>query len=175
LFNVPKLLLGEPQRKRLKAPLGQLVSGSVSECTQALRSAQQNEKPRLLILVGDTISRNAIESGVKPDIMIIDQKEKRGRALGFTHGKRRVFRATNEPATIDLLAWQAVAEAIKGGDAAVVIDGEEDLLTLVAIEAAPNGCIVAYGQPGEGIVLVRVTEEKKSEIQQIIDEMEKVD
>ncbi len=55
------------------------------------------------------------------------------------------------------------------------MDGEEDLLTLVAILVAPAGSIVAYGQPEIGIVLVRISEDKKDEIQALIDRMKKLD
>jgi uncharacterized protein (UPF0218 family) len=53
------------------------------------------------------------------------------------------------------------------------VDGEEDLLTLVAIMVAPAGSIIAYGQPATGIVLVRVTPNKKNEIKALIDQMKK--
>jgi len=175
MFNVPKLLLAEGQRQRLKKPLGQLVAGSASECNEALKRVLDGEKPLLLILVGDTISRNALGSGIKPDVIILDNKEMRAGAVEFAHGKKRVFRTSNAQGTIDLMAWQAVAEAVQKGDGAVLVDGEEDLLTLAAITVAPVGSIVAYGQPGEGIVIVRVTVEKKNEIQSMVDKMTRVD
>ena len=175
MFAVSKLLLTEAQREHLKDPLGQLVAGTSSECNQKLKDMQAAEKPRLLILVGDTISRNAIQFGIKPDVIIIDNKEMRGDAAEFAHGKSRVFRTVNEPSTINLLAWQAVAEAIERGDGAVLVDGEEDLLTLVAILVAPGGSVVAYGQPEIGIVLVRISDAKKNEIQALLDRMIKVD
>jgi uncharacterized protein (UPF0218 family) len=170
-LNVPKLLLTGEQRQRLKEPLGQLIMGPPSECNQALKNVQDEDKPRLLILVGDTISRNALSSGIRADVIIIDNKEMRGEAIGFTHGKARVFRTVNPQGTIDLLAWEAVAEAVQRGDGAVLVDGEEDLLTLVAIMVAPVGSVVAYGQPAQGIVIVRVTAKKKNEVQALVDEM----
>ena len=172
---MPRLLLTEGQRQSLKEPLGQLIAGSTSECNQALKRVQDDEKPRLLILVGDTISRNALHSGIRANVIIIDNKEMRAGAVEFTHGKARVFRTVNPQGTIDLLAWEAVAEAVQKGEGAVLVDGEEDLLTLVAIIAAPVGSIVAYGQPGEGIVVVRVTVKKKNEIQALVDEMGRSD
>jgi hypothetical protein len=108
-------------------------------------------------------------------VIIIDRKEKRESAVEFSHDKARVFRAVNEPATISFAAWQAVAEAIEKGNSAVVVEGEEDLLALVAIVVAPIGSVVAYGQPGQGIVIVRVTPSKRSEIQRQIDQMKRTD
>ena len=174
MSEVPKLQITESQRAILKEPLGELISGTLLECNEALKKAQETEKTPRLILVGDTISRNAIQSGIRPDVIIIDHKEKRGGAVEFSHGKARVFRAINEPATISFPAWQAVAEAIEKGNSAVVVEGEEDLLTLVAIIVAPIGSVVAYGQPGQGIVIVRVTPTKKNEIQTQIDQMRKM-
>jgi uncharacterized protein (UPF0218 family) len=136
---------------------------------------QDGEKPRMLILVGDTISRKALHSGIRADVIIIDKKEMRAGAVEFTHEKTRVFRTVNAQGTIDLLAWEAVAEAVRKGSGAVLVEGEEDLLTLVAIIVAPVGSIVAYGQPGEGIVIVRVTVKKKNEIQALVDEMGRAD
>jgi uncharacterized protein (UPF0218 family) len=173
MFDVSKLRLTENQRDLLKKPLGQLVAGTFAECNRALRAVQDTESPSRLILVGDTISRNAIHSGIRPDVIIIDQREMRREAVQFNHGKARVFRTLNEPATINFLAWQAVTEAVEKGDSVVVVEGEEDLLTLVAILVAPVGSVVAYGQPSVGIVLIRVTSNKKNEIQALIDQMEK--
>ena len=175
MFLVAKLVLTEDQRALLKKPLGELVTGTTSECNRRLKEVQETERPRLLILVGDSITKNALESGISPDVIIIDRLEKRKEAAEFESGKVRVFRARNEPGGIDLLAWNAIAEAIEQGNSMVIVDGEEDLLTLAAIIAAPPNSVVAYGQPDEGIVLVRVSDQKKDEISRIIDGMQRRD
>jgi len=54
----------------------------------------------------------------------------------------------------------------------IVVDGEEDLLVIVAVLYAPEGSLVVYGQPGEGIVVVRVTGEKRAEAVGILKAME---
>ena len=56
----------------------------------------------------------------------------------------------------------------------IVINGEEDLLALPAVLFAPEGSFVVYGQPKEGVVVIKVTAEKKAEVKLIIDEMEVV-
>jgi uncharacterized protein (UPF0218 family) len=53
-----------------------------------------------------------------------------------------------------------------------VVDGEEDLLTLVAVLYAPENAVVVYGQPYEGIVLVKVSPEKKAEALEFLKAME---
>ncbi len=54
----------------------------------------------------------------------------------------------------------------------MVVDGEEDLLTLVAVLCAPENSLVVYGQPHEGIVVVKVTEKTKRKIRRIVEAME---
>jgi hypothetical protein len=53
----------------------------------------------------------------------------------------------------------------------IVVEGEEDLLTLIAIMNAPQESLVVYGQPHEGIVVVKVTEDKKTEISELLKAM----
>ena len=40
----------------------------------------------------------------------------------------------------------------------IVVDGEEDLLALPAIALAPLTSVILYGQPDEGLVIVKVDE-----------------
>jgi uncharacterized protein (UPF0218 family) len=54
----------------------------------------------------------------------------------------------------------------------VMVDGEEDLLTLVAVLSAPEHALVVYGQPHRGIVVVKVTEETRERMRRIVDAME---
>lgn len=157
----------------MKTPLGELVTGSTDECTRALAEVLRSEKPSRVILVGDTVSRYAIEFGIRPQIIIIDNKEKRGPAVEFAHNKQLVLQTKNAAGTIELDAWKKVEEAVGRGNCAVIVDGEEDLLTLVAILVAPLGSLVVFGQPDQGIVLVRITSEKKREIEKIIEQMDR--
>ena len=51
------------------------------------------------------------------------------------------------------------------------VRGEEDLLALVCIALAPDGAIVAYGQPGEGAVIVRVDPSTRGRVHDILRRM----
>jgi uncharacterized protein (UPF0218 family) len=53
-----------------------------------------------------------------------------------------------------------------------MVDGEEDLLALVAVLSAPEDALVVYGQPHVGIVVVKVTEETREKMRHIVDAME---
>jgi hypothetical protein len=81
----------------------------------------------------------------------------------------------NPPGTITQEAIVAIQDALKSSHRTkIVVDGEEDLLTLIAILHAPESSFVVYGQPYEGVVVVKVTPQKKSEIADILKAMENV-
>ncbi len=163
----------EAQRGLLKKPLGELIKGTPAECSRKLKEVVANEKPPRLVLVGDAVARNAFQTGITPDVTIIDHMEKRGKAVEFGYTSKNVLRVENAAGTVTSEAWQIVEEAVRQGDSIVNVEGEEDLLTLVAILSTPERSLVVYGQPDEGIVLVRVSADKKREISKIIEHMDK--
>jgi hypothetical protein len=158
---LPKLVLTEELRPSLKRPLGTLLPGDGSEIYQEVAQLISLKKPPRVIFVGDAVSRNAAARGLRRDVMIIDNKEKRVQAEPLEVSAARTFRVRNERGTISSNAWAAVDEAIESGDAIMIVDGEEDLLTLVAMAVAPSGSFVVYGQPGEGLVLVEIDDEAR--------------
>jgi GTP-dependent dephospho-CoA kinase len=127
-----------------------------------------------VILVGDTVSRNATQRGIRADLMIIDNLEKRSRAKTYAFTPKRKIKTKNPAGMIEAQAREAVEQAILASGDLIEVEGEEDLLAVVAVQASPPGSLVVYGQPGEGIVLVRVSEAKKAEAQAILDQMEKI-
>jgi hypothetical protein len=151
-----RLILTEQLRRSLKQPLGKLFPGSGPEIYEEADKAISMRKPPRVIFVGDAVARNAVTKGIRRDVMIIDNKEKRTQTKPLDAYAKRTFRARNDPGSIGSQAWAAVEEAIESGDAMVIIEGEEDLLTLVAMAVAPLGSFVIYGQPGEGLVIVDV-------------------
>jgi hypothetical protein len=151
-----KLLLTEELRSSLKRPLGKLLPGSGPEIYEEIATTISLRKPPSVIFVGDAVAKNALTKGIRRDVIIIDNKEKRTQTKPLDARAKRTFRVRNERGTIGSQAWAAVEEAIESGDATVIIEGEEDLLTLVAMAVAPLGSLVIYGQPGEGLVMVEV-------------------
>jgi uncharacterized protein (UPF0218 family) len=132
------------------------------------------EKPTKLILVGDSVSRQASQAGVGADVMIIDNLEKRQKAIPYVHSRNRVITAKNQAGRIEDEARLAVERAIAGEADLVEIDGEEDLLAIIAVLAAPTGSLVVYGQPNEGVVLVRVSSERKASAEQVLQQMDRL-
>jgi uncharacterized protein (UPF0218 family) len=170
--NVIRLLTTE-LRKELKKPQGLLIDGPFEKTTKRLKELIEEEKPSLIISVGDVVSRNMIEYGVSLNVLIVDNKVMRKPIQPITVDADQTLYAENPPGNITDEAWAAIRSAIEQkGQTRVMIEGEEDLLTLVAVLAAPENALVVYGQPHVGIVVVKVTEETKERMRRIVDAME---
>lgn len=170
--NVIRLLTTE-LRKELKKPQGLLIDGPFEKTTKRLKEFIEEEKPSLIISVGDVVSRNMIEYGVSLNVLIVDNKVMRKPIQPITVDADQTLYAKNPPGAVTDEAWAAIRSAVEQkGQTRVMIEGEEDLLTLVAVLAAPENALVVYGQPHVGIVVVKVTEETKERMRRIVDAME---
>ena len=138
-----------------------------------LRELIEKEKPSLVISVGDIVSRNMIEYGVSLNVLIVDNKVMRKPIQPITVDADQTLYAKNPPGAITDEAWTVIRRAVEQkGQTRVMIDGEEDLLTLVVVLSAPEDALVVYGQPHRGIVVVKVTEETREKMWRIVDAME---
>jgi uncharacterized protein (UPF0218 family) len=160
-------------RRKLKEPVGTLIRGSFAETMKRFRNFVEEEKPPFVVSVGDTVSRNLVKSHMFPQLAIVDNKCMRRtvREPALLTAEKTIH-IKNPRATITTEAITAIQEALKSHTRIkMVVDGEEDLLTLIAVLYAPENSFVVYGQPYEGIVVVKVTPEKKAEIAEILREM----
>jgi uncharacterized protein (UPF0218 family) len=166
-------LLTDVLRKELKKPQGLLIEGSFKETVKRLKELIEKEQPSLIISVGDMVSRNMIQGSIPPDVLIVDNKVMRKPVQPIEIDTKHILYANNPPGTITDEAWNVIRRAIeKKGQIEVVIDGEEDLLTIVAVLSVPENAIVVYGQPHVGIVVVKVTEETRENMRRFVDAME---
>lgn len=118
-----------------------------------------------MIAVGDKVTESLQELGRTPDVQVIDETEGRVRRLPPEVPYVRILRAKNPAGTITREATEAVRGAFAGAKPVrVLIEGEEDLLAIPAIDAAPEGSVLYYGQPGKGVVRVSVDGRAKSSV-----------
>ncbi|MHA1721628.1 MAG: GTP-dependent dephospho-CoA kinase family protein [Candidatus Baldrarchaeia archaeon] len=171
----PIFKLPEHLRSKLKKPLGQLIKGPPNITIKVVKEIIEKSYPPKIITVGDIVTYSIKEHGLPLSIAIIDQKtmrEKSNVTIDYTDIEV-VIKVTNPPATITLDAWRAIENAmLKNKEVIILVDGEEDLLALPAIYLAPEGSIILYGQPNEGIVVVKADQKTKEEIKKILSEME---
>ena len=55
--------------------------------------------------------------------------------------------------------------------ARVMVEGDEDLMAMLAIAMAPVSAMVFYGQPGVGVVAVKANAVSKSKNREILSQM----
>ena len=159
-------------RAKLKEPFGVLIRGTFSETMSQLVALVERENPSKIVSVGDTVSRNLHATGIKPQLSITDNKSMRKRTRPAAFPAKKVVHVKNPQGTITDEAIVAIREALESDlQTHIIVDGEEDLLTLAAVLEAPEKALVVYGQPYEGVVVVKVTPEKKNEAQEILNAM----
>ena len=162
-------------RRKLREPLGILIRGSFSETMKRFKDITEKEKPSRTISVGDTVSKNLVKNHMFPQLSIVDNRVMRKRIQPTSLAAENTICVRNPPGTITEEALLAIRDAFKSNRRVkIVVDGEEDLLTLIAVFYAPENSFVVYGQPYEGVVVVKVTPEKKAEVAEILKAMENV-
>lgn len=160
-------------RKKLKKPIGTLIPGPFDETMKNIKDLAEEKKPVMIISVGDIVSKNLTKNNVSPKLSIVDNKVMRKRIQPIKLRTEKTLHAKNPAGTITAEALATIQEALKYNcHVKMVVEGEEDLLTLAATLYAPENSFVVYGQPLEGIVVVKVTKEKKEEIAEILKDME---
>lgn len=152
-FSDPEL------RREVSEPLGDLVSEQ-----EAVKLAKGSRG--LVVTVGDVVSRSLLERGIRPGLVVFDERTRRRGCTEFPRDLIRGYRirqVVNPPGTISSDAYGELKRLISlSGHSALKILGEEDLLGLLAIEFAPVGSLVFYGQPDMGIVVVKVDGKSKA-------------
>ncbi|MFW5911481.1 MAG: GTP-dependent dephospho-CoA kinase family protein [Halolamina sp.] len=159
------LTLPPELREAFKEPFGPLYT----DIDDLLADADEP-----IIAVGDMVTYHLREAGHEPHVSIVDGLTERAaipdevRAGLAGAGERRID-VVNEPAGLSRELLVSLREAVDAEeDTLLVVEGEEDLATLPAVLAAPLGGSVVYGQPGEGMVLVRVTEENRATMRDLL-------
>ncbi|MFQ5999373.1 MAG: GTP-dependent dephospho-CoA kinase family protein [Candidatus Bathyarchaeia archaeon] len=140
---------------------------------KTLKELIKKEKPSKIISVGDTVSDNMTRHGISLQVLIVDNKVMRAPIQPIAVDADQTLHVKNPPGTLTEEAWAVIRKALRGNQRTkVLVDGEEDLLTLVAVLCAPENSLVVYGQPREGIVVVKVTEKSREKMRRIVDAME---
>lgn len=152
--------LPERLRAKLAKPTGRLYS---AEEIKGQKFASAVMEAPMVITVGDRVTETLGAMGRVPDVQVVDSLENRKERAPPEVAYARRISVENPPATITEGAMDAIREAFRGQKPVrVAVKGEEDLLAIPIIVLAPASALVFYGQPGEGIVVVKVDAESKS-------------
>ena len=160
----------------LKKPFGELIKQEeISK--QKINSLVKDSK--VLITVGDATTEKIISFGLTPDLSIIDCVERRIRrteskilelkTFFLTTTKFKQYQCKNPKGTITKEAYITIKKILMKGEQAIIfIDGEEDMLALAVFALAPLDSVVFYGQPLEGLVSVKINDKIKNKSRNLL-------
>ncbi len=162
-------------RDELRKLHGKLYNGDGIETTTNIIKDMDNCAK--IISVGDIVTFNLLSAGLVPDLAIVDNRTKRNPVSdkitqGTKHGHFMTISVESPPGIITEELLEEIQAAMKSNrPIQIVVKGEEDLAALPAIAMAPISSVIIYGLPDKGAVVVRVTEDKKKEIQSLLNKM----
>ena len=162
--------LPDSLRNQLKIPLGLLLPENQTDKTNIQKYLSKNS---YIITVGDRTTKKMIEFGLIPSLQIIDGQEKREKKEPPKLANAIELTVQNPAAEITSQSIEMIKNALMmQPPVRLFVDGEEDLLVLPVCIHAPENAIVLYGQPNEGLVIVKITPEIRNKVQSLLDLME---
>ena len=162
--------LQENLRNELKIPLGDLIKNTDSAKVRIIKQIYA-ENP--VVTIGDATSEILINMGLVPFLQIVDGKEKRReRELPLDDSIATHLSCVNPPGELTQESIDTIKKSFNSKPPIrVLVDGEEDLLVLPTCLFSPQNYVIMYGQPNEGLVIVRITNEVREKVQNIVNSM----
>ena len=153
--------------------MGELWIGDVETNLERLLNFLKEIKPICLATVGDFVSYNILAADIHPDIVVVDHRIMR-KSIDPIELEREYVNVPNAAGTINAQAQKVLYQAAKEcKHLAIIVDGEEDLLVLPLMAYMPNGSVVIYGQPREGMVVIALNEERRAWAQSFMEKMQR--
>jgi GTP-dependent dephospho-CoA kinase len=161
----------------LKEPFGNLIPDkniTKGKLNAVLRNAKK------IISVGDATTDRLISFGIIPNISVVDGKERRMKREYVNNSSlnrdqkdknlAKELKCSNEAGTISKKAVEILQNALgMSSPVKIIIDGEEDLLALPLFLIVPDKSVVMYGQPCEGLVVVRINSRIRKKAKDLMD------
>lgn len=161
--------LPDELRTRLATPLGTVYSAEEAKGA-GFKTLVKNAP--MTVTVGDRVTDTLGAMGRTPDVQVVDGVERRVVRAVPTVPYARLIRVKNPAGMITEEAITGMKEAFLGKKPVrIQVEGEEDLMAMLAIAMSPVSAIVFYGQPGTGVVAVRANAIAKSRNRTILAQM----
>ncbi|HEX7017679.1 MAG TPA: pantetheine-phosphate adenylyltransferase [Patescibacteria group bacterium] len=152
------LHITEAQKSLLRQPLGHLVDEPTATHEQ-----------QTVYLVGDATLEKFVENDWLYDLAVYDQRQLREQTSSAVIKNIQPDVTVDNPAsTITLQLVKVLENALQENQKHILVNGEEDLATVVLILLAPLKTCLYYGQPHRGLVEVIVTEQLKDKVFRIL-------
>lgn len=161
--------LPEDMRAELATPLGRVFSGEETNGPEFQRLVKESP---MIVTVGDRVTDTLGSMGRTPDVQVVDGVERRIKRKPPSVPYARLVKVKNPAGTLTAEAISGMKQAFVGKKPVrVQVDGEEDLMAMLAIAMAPVFAMVFYGQPGVGVVAVRTDATAKARNRAILAKM----
>ena len=162
--------LPDSLREQMKIPLGILLPESQTQKDEIQKYLSENS---YIITVGDRTTEKMIDFDLIPSLQIIDGQEKREKRIPPKLENETELTVDNPAAEITPQSISIIKKAFTmQSPVRILVNGEEDLLVLPVCIHAPDNAVVMYGQPHEGLVIVKITTEIRNKVQTLLDLME---
>ena len=154
----------------MKIPLGILLPESHTQKSEIQKYLTVNS---YIVTVGDRTTEKMINLGLIPSLQIIDGQEKREKREPLNLENATELLVDNPATEITPQSVDVIKKAFTmKSPVRIFVNGEEDLLVLPVCIHAPENAVVMYGQPHEGLVIVKITAEIRNKVQTLLDLME---
>lgn len=158
------VVISPKQRLKLKKPLGKLYKNDQKHQLIPVLKRSVN------IAIGDATCSFCHNEKIPVRSFIFDQYEQRKKLENSIRShliSTDVIETENKKGSIAKNIYSTIIKAYQKHQHLQII-GEEDLLVIPAILALPLGTIIIYGQPNQGLVLVKISIKAKNNIKGII-------
>ena len=154
----------------MKVPLGILLPENQTQKNEIQKHLTDDS---YIITVGDRTTEKMIDFDLIPSLQIIDGQEKREKREPPKLENATELTVDNPAAQITSQSISVIKKAFTmQSPVRIFVNGEEDLLVLPVCVHAPENAVVMYGQPHEGLVIVKITAEIRNKVQTLLDLME---
>ncbi|MDO8657694.1 MAG: pantetheine-phosphate adenylyltransferase [Candidatus Levybacteria bacterium] len=173
LWLSSKIILPEKIRKYLKKPFGKIIKNAIF-----LKKTIDSSRA---ITIGDVVTKSFNNHSIQQKVSVVDffvgreKKFSNFKELGFLNNEK-VLAADNPSGCITPGLFKSAFEIINSlysklnnkGRLVLKINGEEDLAVLPFLLCCPLGFEIFYGQPGEGMVRLKVSERSKEKAYNLV-------
>lgn len=150
-------------QERMQERIGLLITGEIPVPYRILKKMLKDEQ---VIAIGDVVAENLLKVGIEPAVLIVDGRSRREDVEIEIQCDITVKNPQSE-------ITDELVDAIRKGYKRIFVEGEEDLAALPAILYAHENSVIVYGQPLEGIMVIRPTEENKKKVRETLELFEK--
>lgn len=151
------LKINNKQRQFFSKPLGPITK------------LAKHKKKTIVAVIGDYALNQFIEKKWTYNVGVFDKLTQREPFVTKHLDKIEPdIKIVNPPGLITVDAIKKTNQIIFKNKTHIFVDGEEDLVTVALILAMPLESLIYYGQPNEGMVVLKVTEELKEKISKLL-------